>query len=155
MSNPKDMLPATLEHRGDEVYEGPDGKFYLMMIDGEPGGHSGEATSILRIYDTEELARAYLNGVDDAINACDFKLRATDRKEFEAVCDAEDLEEEDDTWDTSKHAECERVKSELVEKGEASYEGQTIKAVPYGYTVTGHDHYQEVEDAMEAIDDGD
>jgi hypothetical protein len=96
VSNPKTMLPAVLEHRGDEVYEGPDGKFYLMMIDGEVGGHSGDATTVLRVYDNEELARAYLNGVDDAMNACDFKLRATDREEFEAVCDAEDPEATDD-----------------------------------------------------------
>lgn len=46
-----------------------------------------------------------------------------------------------------------RIKAELVANGEAIYLNCTIRpASGDGYTVTGHDRYDTVEDAVEAID---
>ncbi len=42
----------------------------------------------------------------------------------------------------------------LEDKGEYAWRGRTVRPLPVGYTVTGHDHYDTARAALEAIRDG-
>lgn len=153
-------VPALLEELGHHTHwiykDQVTDKIYLFMVQGEEDGHSGDQTGFIKVFDTEAEALAYLEGTEDAMSATDFQLRPFPRGDYEKLTadTADEDNGEEDEESAARVEEFERVTQELVTHGEATYEGNSIRAVAHGYTVTGHDHYHHVEEAMAAIDKG-
>ncbi len=84
-----------------------------------------------------------------------FQGIALHMKDWLAEGDALDQDAEDQAEDNDILAEARELELALAQTGEAEYRGRTIRPAPGdGYTISGHDRYADVPEAIVAIREG-
>jgi hypothetical protein len=77
-----DEVPPNLEKVENSPFYKCEGKYICLMMEGEATNHSGDSYCYYKEFDTLQEAWAYLNGVQDALTAIDFKLACIKKEQW-------------------------------------------------------------------------